>query len=159
MLIFSYWKFSNVDLQFTGQLPKGKIRPKISFYAPRLAASFLQDLDHCRSPCTASNVNSNNQFGISKQLGRSCPFLSFRAKFDHFIICAVVEPEIRWFQQRLKLTRSRLSTHEKQSNVEEPRILTACGGNWLRTITSDQISKVYDNSSLSSWTRRYDMTG
>ena len=34
---------------------------------------------------------------------------------------------------------------------------TTCAGNWLRTITSDQT--VYNNSSLSFWTRRYDITG
>ena len=36
-------------------------------------------------------------------------------------------------------------------------ILTTCAGNWLRTITSDQT--VHNNSSLSFWTRRYDITG
>ena len=33
--------------------------------------------------------------------------------------------------------------------------LTTCAGNWLRTITSDRT--VYDNSSLSFWTRRCHM--
>ena len=45
---------------------------------------------------------------------------------------------------------------EKMKQIPE-KLLTTRVANWLRTITSDQT--VYNNSSLSFWTRRYDITG
>ena len=68
------------------------------------------------------------------------------------------------FAGRLQFDSSNVKSADwSKSGVYGPRkqilkaTLTTCAGNWLRTITNDQT--VYNNSSLSVWTRWYDITG